>query len=220
MRTLLIEEDTELAGKISIMLQSAGYVCDAVDSLKEGEYYFDIRHYALVIADWLLVDGSDFIQSARFDQPDTLIIVLSEGDDNKSEITALREGADDYLKKPLDLAVLQARIDARLRRHGVGQSIEIEDLKIDIEQATLSYQGRNIELKGKPFDVFAHLALHRDQIISKEQLLDALWIDPELVTPNVIDVAINQIRQKVDKQLGITSIETVRRRGYRFCFPS
>jgi len=61
--------------------------------------------------------------------------------------------------------------------------------------------------------------MHRDQIVSKEQLLDAIWEEPELVTPNVIEVAINQIRQKMDKPLEITTIETVRRRGYRFCFP-
>jgi two-component system OmpR family response regulator len=74
-------------------------------------------------------------------------------------------------------------------------------------------------LRGKPFDVFTHLARHRDQIVSKEQLLDALWVEPELVTPNVIDVAVTQIRQKIDKRLGITTIETVQRRGYRFCYP-
>ena len=71
----------------------------------------------------------------------------------------------------------------------------------------------------KPFEVLTHLARHSDQIVSKEQLLDAIWEEPELVTPNVIEVAINQIRQKMDKPLNISTIETVRRRGYRFCFP-
>ncbi|EAJ3889862.1 homeostatic response regulator transcription factor HsrA, partial [Campylobacter jejuni] len=70
-----------------------------------------------------------------------------------------------------------------------------------------------------PFEVLTHLARHSDQIVSKEQLLDAIWEEPELVTPNVIEVAINQIRQKMDKPLNISTIETVRRRGYRFCFP-
>ena len=67
--------------------------------------------------------------------------------------------------------------------------------------------------------MLTHLARHSDQIVSKEQLLDAIWEEPELVTPNVIEVAINQIRQKMDKPLNISTIETVRRRGYRFCFP-
>ena len=60
----------------------------------------------------------------------------------------------------------------------------------------IEYAGEEIELKVKPFEVLTHLARHRDQIVSKEQLLDAIWEEPELVTPNVIEVAINQIRQK------------------------
>jgi len=81
------------------------------------------------------------------------------------------------------------------------------------------YNSKLLVLKGKPFEVLTHLARHRDQIVSKEQLLDAIWEEPELVTPNVIEVAINQIRQKMDKPLNIATIETIRRRGYRFCYP-
>ena len=93
------------------------------------------------------------------------------------------------------------------------------DLIIDPDEEKITYRGQDIELKGKPFEVLTHLARHSDQIVSKEQLLDAIWEEPELVTPNVIEVAINQIRQKMDKPLNISTIETVRRRGYRFCFP-
>ena len=107
---------------------------------------------------------------------------------------------------------------ARLR-FGGSNIIEIDDLIINPEEEKIIYKEKEIELKGKPFEVLTHLARHRDQIVSKEQLLDAIWEEPELVTPNVIEVAINQIRQKMDKPLGITTIETVRRRGYRFCFP-
>jgi two-component system OmpR family response regulator len=219
MRVLLIEEDSELTVRITDMLADAGYLCDTVDDLASGEYYSDIRNYALILVDWSLVEGKDFLRTVRYSQPNSVIIALSGRDDNDSEITALREGADDYLRKPFDMAVLHARIDARMRRNGVGHLIEIDELIINTDKETLSYQGRNIELRGKPFDVFTHLARHRDQIVSKEQLLDALWVEPELVTPNVIDVAVTQIRQKIDKRLGITTIETVQRRGYRFCYP-
>jgi two-component system OmpR family response regulator len=219
MRILLIEEDAELSARIRGRLTKEGYICDSVDNLRDGEYYFDIRYYDLVLVDWELAKGTEFFQTVRIGQPKTVIITLSAHNDSANEISALREGADDYLHKPFDMDVLLARIEARLRRSGVGQLIEIEDLTIDTKEETVSYQGRIIELKGKSFDVFAHLARHRNQIVGKEQLLDALWIEPELVTPNVIEVAINQIRQKVDKPLGITTIDTVRRRGYRFCYP-
>ncbi len=219
MRVLLIEENEELLARITEKLVNADYVCDSVNNLKDGEYYFDIRHYDLVLVDWALAEGTDFFHTIRYGQPKTTIITLSTRDDASSEISALREGADDYLRKPFDMDVLLARIEARLRRSGVGHLIKIEELTIDTNEETVSYQGRTIELKGKPFDVFAQLARLRGQIVSKEQLLDANWLEPELVTPNVIDVAIRQIRQKVDQPLGITTIETIRRRGYRFCYP-
>ena len=132
--------------------------------------------------------------------------------------TGFTSGCDDYIKKPFDFDVLVARIEARLRFGGTNV-IKIDDLIIDPDEEKITYLGQDIELKGKPFEVLTHLARHSDQIVSKEQLLDAIWEEPELVTPNVIEVAINQIRQKMDKPLNISTIETVRRRGYRFCFP-
>ena len=111
-----------------------------------------------------------------------------------------------------------ARIEVQLRFGGTNV-IQIGELTIDPDEEKIIYKDQEVELKGKPFEVLTHLARHSDQIVSKEQLLDAIWEEPELVTPNVIEVAINQIRQKMDKPLNISTIETVRRRGYRFCFP-
>ena len=114
---------------------------------------------------------------------------------DKNMLQALKSGADDYIKKPFDFDILLARIEARLRFGGTN-IIEIDDLQINPDEEKILYNNEEIELKGKPFEVLTHLARHRDQIVSKEQLLDAIWEEPELVTPNVIEVAINQIRQK------------------------
>ncbi|MCK4974652.1 MAG: homeostatic response regulator transcription factor HsrA [Sulfurimonas sp.] len=220
MRILIIEDEVTLNKMLAEGLKEFGYQSDVVETLKDGEYYLDIRNYDLVLMDWMLPDGNsvDIIGDIKTNTPKTAVIVLSARDDNDSEIEALRSGADDYIRKPFDFDVLVARIEARLR-FGGSNIIEIEDLTINHEEEKITYKEQDIELKGKPFEVLTHLARHRDQIVSKEQLLDAIWEEPELVTPNVIEVAINQIRQKMDKPLGITTIETVRRRGYRFCFP-
>lgn len=220
MRILIIEDEVTLNKMLAEGLKEFGYQSDVVETLKDGEYYLDIRNYDLVLMDWMLPDGNsvDIIGDIKTKTPKTSVIVLSARDDNESEIEALRSGADDYIRKPFDFDVLLARIEARLR-FGGSNIIEIEDLIINPEEEKITYKEQDIELKGKPFEVLTHLARHRDQIVSKEQLLDAIWEEPELVTPNVIEVAINQIRQKMDKPLGITTIETVRRRGYRFCFP-
>ncbi len=220
MRILIIEDEVTLNKQLAEGLKEFGYQSDVVETLKDGEYYLDIRNYDLVLMDWMLPDGNsvDIIGNIKSNTPKTAVVVLSARDDNDSEIEALRAGADDYIRKPFDFDVLIARIEARLR-FGGSNIIEIEDLIINPEEEQITYKEKEIELKGKPFEVLTHLARHRDQIVSKEQLLDAIWEEPELVTPNVIEVAINQIRQKMDKPLGITTIETVRRRGYRFCFP-
>ena len=168
----------------------------------------------------MLPDGSglELINLIKQKSPRTSVVVISAKDDKESEIKALKAGADDYIKKPFDFDILVARLEARLRFGGTNV-IKIDDLIIDPDEEKITYKNQEIELKGKPFEVLTHLARHSDQIVSKEQLLDAIWEEPELVTPNVIEVAINQIRQKMDKPLNISTIETVRRRGYRFCFP-
>jgi two-component system OmpR family response regulator len=220
MRILIIEDEMTLNKTLAEGLNEFSYQADVAESLKDGEYFISIRNYDLILLDWMLPDGSglDIIPQVKNNSPRTAIVILSARDDKESEIEALRAGADDYIRKPFDFDVLVARIEARLRFGGTN-IIEINDLVINPDEEKIIYMGDEIELKGKPFEVLTHLARHRDQIVSKEQLLDAIWEEPELVTPNVIEVAINQIRQKMDKPLNIATIETVRRRGYRFCYP-
>ena len=220
MRILIIEDEVTLSKTLSDGLKEFGYQNDVAGNIKDGEYYLGIRNYDLVLLDWMLPDGNgiDMITKLKAKVPKTAVIVLSARDDRDSEIEALKAGADDYVRKPFDFEVLTTRIEAKLR-FGGSNIIEVDELVINPEEEKIIYEGTEIELKGKPFEVLTHLAMHKDQIVSKEQLLDAIWEEPELVTPNVIEVAINQIRQKMDKPLNITTIETVRRRGYRFCFP-
>ncbi len=220
MRILIIEDEVSLSKMLSDGLKDSDYQNDVVQNLADARYFLGIRNYDLILLDWMLPDGNgiDLINEIKQISRKTAVIVLSARDDKESEIEALRAGADDYIKKPFDFEILVVRIEAKLR-FGDSNIIEIENLIINPEEEKIIYNNEEIELKGKPFEVLTHLAIHKDQIVSKEQLLDAIWEEPELVTPNVIEVAINQIRQKMDKPLNITTIETVRRRGYRFCFP-
>lgn len=220
MRILIVEDEVTLNKTIAEGLQEFGYQADCAENFKDAEYYIGIRNYDLVLADWMLPDGYgiDLINIIKQKCPRTAIVMLSAKEDKESEIKALKAGASDYIKKPFDFDVLLARIEVQLRFGGTNV-IQIGELTIDPDEEKIIYKDQEVELKGKPFEVLTHLARHSDQIVSKEQLLDAIWEEPELVTPNVIEVAINQIRQKMDKPLNISTIETVRRRGYRFCFP-
>jgi two-component system OmpR family response regulator len=220
MRILVVEHESTLNKTVVEGLSELGYQTDDAESIKDAMYFISIRNYDLIIANWLMPDGDikDFIVDIKKKSNRTAIVLLSGKHEKEHEIEGLKAGADDYVRKPFDFDVLVARIEARLRFGGTS-IIEIEDLVIDPDEEKITFKGVEIELKGKPFEVLTHLARHRDQIVSKEQLLDAIWEEPELVTPNVIEVAINQIRQKMDKPLEISTIETVRRRGYRFCYP-
>ena len=221
MRILIIEDEITLNRTLQEGLTDFGYQVDTAENYKDAEYFIDIRNYDLVLTDWMLPDGDgiELCKIVKNRSSRTAVVILSARDDKDSEIEALKSGADDYIKKPFDFDILLARIEARLRFGGTNV-IEIEDLVINPDEEKIEYNGEEIELKGKPFEVLTHLARHRDQIVSKEQLLDAIWEEPELVTPNVIEVEINQIRQKMDKPLNISTIETIRRRGYRFCYPT
>ena len=219
MRFLVAQSDTSLNRMIQTALHDNGYKTDEALSLTDAEYYTDIRKYDLILIDTNF--GKDevlnFIEEIRVKFPLTKIIVLSDNQHISEEIRFLKAGADDYLKKPIHFELLIARIESKIRFSNSKQ-IVIKDLTISPDEEKVVYKNRVMELKGKPFEVFSHLAKYPDQVISKEQILDAIWEEPEMVTPNVIEVAVNQIRQKIDKPLGIVTVETVRRRGYKFSF--
>jgi two-component system OmpR family response regulator len=219
LRFLVAQSDTSLNRMIQTALHDNGYKTDEALSLTDAEYYTDIRKYDLILIDTNF--GKDevlnFIEEIRVKFPLTKIIVLSDNQHISEEIRFLKAGADDYLKKPIHFELLIARIESKIRFSNSKQ-IVIKDLTISPDEEKVVYKNRVMELKGKPFEVFTHLAKYPDQVISKEQILDAIWEEPEMVTPNVIEVAVNQIRQKIDKPLGIVTVETVRRRGYKFSF--
>ncbi|GHS07021.1 DNA-binding response regulator [Helicobacter pylori] len=217
MRVLLIEKNSVLGGEIEKGLNVKGFMADVTESLEDGEYLMDIRNYDLVMVSDK--NALSFVSRIKEKHSSIVVLVSSDNPTSEEEVHAFEQGADDYIAKPYrSIKALVARIEARLRFWG-SNVIEIGDLTINPDEEKIIYKGREVEVKGKPFEVLTHLARHRDQIISKEQLLDAIWEEPEMVTPNVIEVAINQIRQKMDKPLGISTVETVRRRGYRFCYP-
>ncbi len=217
MRVLLIEKNSVLGGEIEKGLNVKGFMADVTESLEDGEYLMDIRNYDLVMVSDK--NALSFVSRIKEKHSSIVVLVSSDNPTSEEEVHAFEQGADDYIVKPYrSIKALVARIEARLRFWG-SNVIEIGDLIISPDEEKIIYKGREVEVKGKPFEVLTHLARHRDQIVSKEQLLDAIWEEPEMVTPNVIEVAINQIRQKMDKPLGISTVETVRRRGYRFCYP-
>lgn len=219
MRILVVYSKKDVLDSISRELGKKNYQVDLAQNVKDGEYHISVRSYDIVLGGWQLSDGGaqDIISIVKGKYPKVPVIILGDNEP-KHEVQSFKFGADDYLSYPFDNEVLLARIQARLKLTD-SNLIEIGDIVIIPDEERITFKGKDIEVKGKPFEVLTHLARQRDQIVSKDQLLNAIWDEPELVTPNVIEVAINQIRQRMDKPLNINTIETVRRRGYRFCYP-
>ncbi|RDU67675.1 DNA-binding response regulator [Helicobacter didelphidarum] len=219
MRILVIDSNKESVERLIKELSKHSYQVDPAFNMKDGEYHISVRSYDLVLGGYELTDGGaiDIITIVKGKYPKVPVIILGNNE-AQHEVASFKAGADDYLVYPFNSEVLLARIQARLKLWD-SNLIEIGDLVIIPDEERITYKGKEVEVKGKPFEVLTHLARQRDQIVSKDQLLNAIWDEPELVTPNVIEVAINQIRQRMDKPLNINTIETVRRRGYRFCYP-
>ena len=220
MRILVVEKDETLNHLIIKALNESGYKTDQAFTIKDAKYFLDVRYYNLIVVDTAfgLSEVFKFINFAKDIYPLIKVIVISNDMSIDTEIKCLKMGADDYIRKPINFDLLITRINVALRA-GRESQIKIKDLIILKDEEKVIYKDKESYLKGKAFEVFMHLARYPNQVISKEQLLDAIWEEPELVTPNVIEVAINQIRQKVDKVFKIDTIKTVRRRGYKFCYP-
>ena len=220
MRLLIVEKDETLNELIKKSLKENGYKSDEAFTIEDAKYFLEIRHHNLIIVDlnFGISKVFKFIDYAKTMYPLIKIVVISDDSSIDSEIKTLKMGADDFIRKPLNFDLLVTRINVALRG-GRESQIRIKDLIIVKDEEKIIYNGKESYLKGKAFEVFMHLARYPNQVISKEQLLDAIWEEPEMVTPNVIEVAINQIRQKVDKIFKIDTIQTIRRRGYKFCYP-
>lgn len=223
MRILVIDDVDKSSNWLSQELGKHGYKVDIAENMKDGEYLIGVRSYDIILSGWNLKEGNgeEVILNIKSNvkknkNKKSPIIIISNTFEH--EIQAFKHGADDYINRPFKIEILIARIEARLKLIS-SNLIKLGDLCIVPEEEKIFYKDIEIEVKGKSFEVLTHLARLKGQIVSKEQLLNAIWDEPELVTPNVIEVAINQIRQKMDNVLNSPTIETVRRRGYRFCYP-
>jgi len=215
LRILAIGVDEDLLRSISSTLR---VIVDESYDIDDSSNFLRFRNYDLILLDYDL----EFNKTKKFIEKilktiKAPLIVLSIVSDKETEIAFLKAGCDDFIKEPFDKDIICARIETKLRRT-VDNRIKIGKLTIDIAQEKASFKDKEIEIKGKPFYILAYLAEHKNQVISKDRLLNAIWEEPEFITPNVVETSINAIRQKLDKNLGIKCIETIRRRGYKFCY--
>ena len=212
MRILMLEDDRVLAELVEGYL-SRHFRVDTVSDLNDALDYLERFHYAVVLLDRNIngVDvGMSLIEKVKQRHAETGVIVVSAYDSIADKIAGLNLGADDYLDKPFDNAELLARINALARRSQGLPSVDIDGLVCDTLAKTLRYDDEEIVLSRKESDLFFYLLRKQGQIVSKDELLDALYINPQNIASNTIDATVKNIRKKLPSNV----ITTVKTRGY------
>jgi DNA-binding response OmpR family regulator len=217
MPILVIEDEPRILAFVRRGLEAQGFVVDAAADGATGLRRVSDRHYDLIVLDLLLpgLDGLAVLRELSRREPALPVLILSARADLRTKLRGFELGARDYLAKPFALDELVARVRAQLRAAGAGEHEEIVlrvgMLELDVPRRRVQVEGRAADLTDREFHLLHHLVRHPGEIVSREQLLEAVWgyhFDPG---SNVVDVCIRRLRKK----LGAQSIETVRHVGYR-----
>ena len=222
-RLLVVDDDPELLRILMEELSEAEYICTGCDNGQDALLRLRQEEFDLVVLDWTMPDftGIDISKRLRSTGNYTPILMLTARDDTDERVLALDTGIDDYLTKPFEIKELQARIRSNLRRVNYEksasnelQSIEIDNLKIDIISHHVSRGDRSINLSNKEYELLKHLVKNINQIQKRETIIESVWGENFVGDPNVLDVYIGYLRKKVEWSGEPQLIHTVRGVGF------
>jgi DNA-binding response OmpR family regulator len=223
MRILVIEDERALAGFIEQSLRSEGHAVTVCHDGESGEAAALTGDYALVLLDLTLPgkDGLDVLRAIRARLPDLPVIVLTARAAVEQRVAGLDRGANDYVTKPFSFEELSARVRAQLRAPGQPEASVLQAGGIDMDLRTrrVLHHGHEVALTAREFELLAYLMRHPDQVLSREQILNAVWgfdFDPGT---KVLEVYISYLRRKLADTGETDPIETVRSVGYRLRVP-
>ena len=217
-RILIVEDEPRIASFVGKGLRAAGHLATTVADGHSGLDHALSGDFDLMVLDIGLpgIDGFEVLDQLRAQGSQMPVIVLTARDSVTDTVSALQNGADDYMPKPFRFAELLARINLRLRQgNGTGQRPEVLDaggVRLDVRTRRATVGAREIDLSAREFALAEIFMVNAGQVLSREQLLDQVWgfdFDPG---SNVVDVYVGYLRRK----LGPDTIETVRGMGYRF----
>ncbi len=219
---LVVEDEPLIADAIKMGLEAEGFAVDHTDRGDDGLYRAETNDYDAIILDLMLpgMNGYKVCQTLRENGNTTPILMLTAKDGAFDEAEGLDTGADDYLTKPFNWVVLLARLRAIIRRGGSGATaapveLRADDLVLNPTTHEVSRGGVPIELTPREFSLLQYLLHRKGEVVSKRDLLDHVWGEPDADDPNVTQVYAGYLRRKVDEPFGTKTIQTVRGVGYR-----
>lgn len=222
-RILVIEDEVRISRVISLELMHEGYEVETVENGKDGLSRAKEENWELILLDVMLpgMSGFEVLRRLRMEDEYTPVILLTARDSVFDKVNGLDHGANDYMTKPFEMEELLARIRSSIR---VSTSLNkqastpllksIDDLEVDEGARTIKRAGTSIELTRREFDLLVFLLDNRNQVLSRDQLLNEVWGFDYVGETNVVDVYIGYLRKKIDHDYDYSLIHTVRGVGF------
>lgn len=218
MKILVVEDEKDLNNIISKYLKKEGYGVDSALDGEEALDFINMSQYDLILADIMMprLNGYELVTRLREKNIKTSVLYLTAKDSLDDIVKGLDLGADDYLVKPFEFKELLARIRVLLRRnYGLSDNIlNIDNMKINLTKKTVFRNNQKIRLTGKEYEILEYLALNRDRILTKDEILEHVWDFNYEGSSNIIEVLIKNIRKKIDIGNSKPLIFTKRGLGY------
>jgi DNA-binding response OmpR family regulator len=219
MRILVAEDEPAIADFIEHGLSNEGYDVTAAADGEEALSLALSQDFALIVLDRMLPgrDGIEVLHALRAVKPDLPVIMLTARTEVDARVEGLDAGAIDYMTKPFAFDELAARVRAHLRAPARTQSTRLEALGIDLDLLTrrVTRDGREIALSSKEFDLLAYFLRHPANVLSREQILSAVWGYSHDPGTNIVEVYVSYLRRKLARPGSPAPIVTVRSVGYR-----
>jgi len=221
MHILVVEDEQRLASLLRRVLQEERHMVDLAFDGQKGLLLATSGTYDLVILDVMLpeVDGIEICHQMRAEDVMTPVLMLTARGAVEDRVRGLNAGADDYLTKPFAMEELLARINALLRRRDRPFETESElraaDLTLDLVRHEAQRAGQIIELTAKEFALLEYLMRHPGQVLTRTQIIDAVWSYDTEALSSVVDIYIHYLRDKIDRGFSRPLIKTVRSVGYK-----
>lgn len=222
-KILIVDDEKHIAELIALYLTKEGFETREVyDGRKAMDEFYSFKP-ELVLLDLMLpgVDGYQICTTIRKNS-DVPIIMLTARSDTFDKVLGLEMGADDYIVKPFEPKEMVARVKAVLRRYEKSETkeddktVSFDNLKISLNDYTVIYHGESLSFPPKELELLYFLAENKNQVFTREQLLDKIWGYEYVGDSRTVDVHIKRIREKLNKGDESWSIKTVHGVGYKF----
>jgi heavy metal response regulator len=218
MRILLVEDEKRMADFVTKGLKEERYVIDVAHNGEDALFLVDVNPYDLIILDLMLPDtnGLAICKHIRNKKMDTPILIITAKDSVRDKVKGLDFGADDYLTKPFSFDEFLARVRALLRRKRADKMsiLRVADLELNQLTHKVKRAGKEIDLTSKEYALLEYFIMNANEIITRTMISEHVWNEEFDSLSNIIDVFVNHLRNKIDKDFDKPLIHTIHGTGY------